>query len=489
MGLCEGFCPITCDDDKLQCSQPNDPLTGCARQPICIDKAVDIHGFQCDNQYCPLNCEENAVRCEGPEDIYKCKGEDTCVTKESDNSGGLCPGICPVYCNPETEVKCESQVDPTTGCKTEESCLMKARDINGEVCPDDSASHGCPIECPQNTTLCPAKKNLLGCKEAATCQPIMIGLISGEECPQSSNCPTVCEPDEVSVQLPNSGHDENGCLLPNECVKQHTDYDGEPCSLVFPGLAGCDDDTQIECPGHLDDLGCETEYTCVNKGIKDKGNDVGGICPGHCPARCSNDEVLCASQEDCDGCLTAEVCKPKAKNTNGDFCPDDSASHGCPVTCNEETGQVLCHLYEDILGCKPKATCVSRPIGEDGQFCPSYSVCPKTCEADEMVCADGYDSNNCKNADCCLPRGRDIWGDLCPINCPPKCTEDEYFCPGLMEKNGCLGSSICVEKKIGLDGFACPEVCPIPCRRGEVSVFEKTNANGCFIQDSCEGEK
>ena len=127
--------------------------------------------------------------------------------------------------------------------------------------------------------------------------------------------------------------------------------------------------------------------------------------------------------------------------------------------------------------------------GEDGQFCPDYSVCPKTCDVDEMLCDDGYDSNNCRNADCCLPRGRNNIGELCPINCPPKCTEDEYICPGLMESSGCIGSSICVQKKTGLDGLACPEVCPIPCRGGEVSVFGKTNYNGCLIQDSCEGEK
>merc|ERR1719346_455937 len=94
----------------------------------------------------------------------------------------------------------------------------------------------------------------------------------------------------------------------------------------------------------------------------------------------------------------------KAKNINGEDCPDDSDSHGCPRYCDEQNGEVLCQAFEDHLGCKPKALCMKKTVGADGRECPSHSVCPKECKADEMLCGDGEDSNNCKNADRCLPR-------------------------------------------------------------------------------------
>ena len=501
---CKGFCPIKCPEDKLECKQPNDPVSGCENEPICIDKALDENGIKCPDsqQHCPENCEDNAVACEGKPDVFGCKEPDTCVIRQpkqgANSTDELCPGVCPEYCDSEKEVKCESQIDPETGCKTQETCVLKQTNKQGEACPDNSASHGCPIECPKNHTLCPPQKTKLGCLEEQKCYPINYSTKTGKECPQKSNCPVVCETDEKSAP-PWMEYDEDGCPRPKECYKVEPEVClDQPvcpdCPLIFPGMGRCDKEKEIECPGERDAKLCRGPSFCIGRETKTKGNDVGGLCPAYCPAKCKSDEVLCPSREDCDGCKTAEVCKPKKKDTNGNFCPDDSASHECPVICNEEIGQVLCTAYENILGCKPKATCVTRMKATDGQYCPSSSVCPVQCAIDEIKCPDGDDELGCKRADCCIAMARDNLGEICPEQyCPQKCRAGEYFCAGLKDEiTGCMGPSKCVANKIDQStGFECPHLCPIACGPGEMSVFGQVDENGCLIENSCEkiGEK
>ena len=57
-GLCEGFCPIECEEDTLHCQEPIDHETGCAKPPTCIAKSVNIYGEFCPHQQCPLLCLE-----------------------------------------------------------------------------------------------------------------------------------------------------------------------------------------------------------------------------------------------------------------------------------------------------------------------------------------------------------------------------------------------------------------------------------------------
>jgi hypothetical protein len=115
-------------------------------------------------------CEETEFFCKGDVDESNCKEPDTCVTKGTSNSGDLCPGTCPVECDPITQIKCRGQEGPD-GCISQDTCHAKARNVNGEFCPDNSDSHGCPIVCPEDEILCPTKMNILGCKEQATCYP------------------------------------------------------------------------------------------------------------------------------------------------------------------------------------------------------------------------------------------------------------------------------------------------------------------------------
>ena len=109
--LCDGFCPVECEDDQLHCTEPIDER-GCAQPPTCVAKSVNIYGEFCPHQQCPVLCLEIEFYCESPRILLGCKEEDICVTRGVDRSGEPCAGTCPVECDPETEIKCNPQVEP-----------------------------------------------------------------------------------------------------------------------------------------------------------------------------------------------------------------------------------------------------------------------------------------------------------------------------------------------------------------------------------------
>jgi hypothetical protein len=186
-----------------------------------------------------------------------CYEADTCVTRGIGKDSKLCAGTCPVECNDITEIKCHGQKDHD-GCIGQDVCHAKARNVNGEFCPDNSDSHGCPIICPEDEILCPAKMNILGCKDQATCFPVEKDN-SGDNCPDSSVCPTICQPNEISCP---GGIHENGCKKQDVCIPQKRDYDGNLCPIHCPGICG---ENEILCEGHPDPMGCETPDICVPK--------------------------------------------------------------------------------------------------------------------------------------------------------------------------------------------------------------------------------
>ena len=168
--LCQGTCPHKCHDDEIRCQIPPDPISGCLHPPLCIPKWTDFLGNICPIQQCPQICTEEEFFCPGKIIELGCKEEDLCNPRGTSKEGELCPGKCPVKCNSETQIKCEGQLEPS-GCIGPDVCHAKARDVNGEYCPDDSDSHGCLVVCKENEILCPAKMDILGCKESAKCFP------------------------------------------------------------------------------------------------------------------------------------------------------------------------------------------------------------------------------------------------------------------------------------------------------------------------------
>lgn len=487
--ICPGVCPVICSDDKITCPQPDDPETGCQNAPICVPIKKDVSGKECSLQQCPLLCEESENFCSGEKDRYGCQEKDICVPKNISSTNEYCPGICPVKCE-DDEILCSGQKDCETGCFSSDTCVPKEKDVNGNFCPDDSASHGCPIKCCNNTIPCEVTDGNLGCLGTVECLARSQGH-NGTFCPASSDCPVHCKENEI--QCPVFERDEDGCRKPDLCVHQDRDINGDLCPAHCP--VRCRED-EILCPGHRNLLNCLEQDICVFRETKKWGDDKGGLCPAYCPIKaCKDDEILCPTQLDpCDGCPSEDVCVPKQKDFNGEYCPDNSASHGCPITCATESyeatkEQYLCDLDADLVGCKPEARCIHRAINNNGEFCPGESVCQNNCANDEINCYDDADSLGCRRPDICLKKGNDKDGYLCQNRqCPKTCQRDQIRCPGQVKANGCVDEDMCLDLEsfgVGNDRQLCSAYCEDTCREGEVLVDNGKDDNGCTIPPTC----
>ena len=454
--LCPGFCPFECPEDTVRCPVPDDSVTGCAREPECIPKQKNIRNNDCaDQEVCAAVCADTEILCTGRKDEQGCKEADTCEPRYTSKNGDLCPGTCPARnCGPD-EILCKGQED-CNGCKTADYCVTKAKDINGDYCPDDSASHGCSIICCGDNVECPAKMSSLGCmeKRESKCTPRKKDHV-GQYCPDDTVCPIHCAPNEVKCSR--TGKDERGCDLLDYCVKQQKDIFGRPCAVQCPIDCGND---HIFCPGNTNELGCQNQGTCEKRGIKQWGSDKGGHCPAFCQNICQHGELLCPQQVDpCDGCVIPSVCRTKVKDVNGEFCPDDSASHGCPKLCfenvivgrpnNHEVAWCPGIVQENHLGCKPEQKCYMRVFDVNGDYCPCSSVCPvQCCPYTEMECLNGFDLKGCKRQNTCVPKASDNDGNPCNNACPPVCGTEERFCTGSLLPNGCREAGECVRNEM-----------------------------------------
>lgn len=419
--LCPGYCPVECNyEAEHMCPTP--PENGCPVESTCKTKEVDHFGNYCDEQYCHLICDEPFKFCAGDQMVNGCMEADICVPKGKTTDGSAyCDGNCPVKCRDE-ELLCHGTKiygGEKDGCLNDDTCVTKVHDSNGLYCPENSDSHGCPITCPPDYHQCPTRTNQYNCKEQATCTPCSRD-IENNCCPQVSNCPALCQQNEVECQTP--GQDDNGCPIPPTCIAQERDHYGDLCDVYCPGVCN---DNQILCPGGIDEKGCKEAPFCKALSKKLWGEDRGEWCPGFCPAHCMDWEHLCSSVQDpCDGCPTEPVCKPKAKDRNGLNCPPESASHGCSISCKTLDGlETICPAYADPFApdCQEKLTCLPRTKGRDGSVCPAHSVCMKKCAADEKQCVQGEDANDCKLEDLCIPVPKDSeTGQLClDFECPP----------------------------------------------------------------------
>jgi len=469
--ICEGFCEETCPPTHNQCEQPIDD-DGCATPDNCEEKQTDNSGKYCDLQQCNLKCDATEQLCEGSVTVDGCKEADKCIPKQTNENSpdGLCPGTCPLECQ-NGWILCDGTIDYYGDihkmCKGQSICHVKAKDTNGIYCPDESDSHGCPVTCPPDQVLCPAKEGPLGCKEEAECKDRTTD-DEGEYCPESSDCPTICPPNHVNCP---GGVDEDGCKNPDLCIEEHRDFNGDVCPVHCP--ENCEDD-QVFCPGTRNPTnGCFSKDKCEDKETHQWGETPGSECPGWCPAVCADHEILCPSMIDpCNGCPTEEICREAIKNVNGVFCPGKeytiqqegedyrenknrrgghlSASHNCPVYCKEWKGEIQCPVYEDALGCKPEALCVERQVKSEVngtiEYCPSSSVCPKKCPAGEKLCR--YDDNGddgCRHEDICQPIGRDSQGALCVMDwCPPLCSGNQILQDNGIDTIGCPVAPTCV---------------------------------------------
>lgn len=371
---CPGFCAHECveDDDNICCANDEDD-NGCPTPPGPLIEVVKKNK-ECDKNFCPCKCEdpETGECCAAPVDLEGCPmEEDTCVLKIIEPlTGEPCPLVhCPFECDTPTEI----QVEACDACEPD-ICCPKSKDLNGLFCPPDY-DHGCG-SCGCCDGLCcegcvETTGEQPGCRPKGKCLPLdsIPKDISGNDCPKESVCGCCCKAGEKCCE---QGIGPDGCKKPEKCEPKM-----EGCEAHCPCVDGltCADGEKC-CPGHKNEHGCEDPPVCTQCGTKTEGNCKGELCDCFCPASCELPlEIPCKAQIDCDGCHTPEVCLPRAKNVNGIFCDDDSASHGCPTICNEQAGETDCIPEPDVLGCKGKAVCVQRITDINGNFCPCATAC------------------------------------------------------------------------------------------------------------------
>merc|ERR1712226_1230828 len=273
--------------------------------------------------------------------------------------------------------KCPRLEDCDTNCVEQEVCKPLAKDINNEACPDSSASHGCPINCCDGTIVCPQQEDALGCLGPQECFPTTKGM-NNATCPEHSDCPTICEPNEVLCPVTET--DDNLCKLPDECILQERDHAGELCTVHCP--IDCEDD-ETWCPGQRNEMGCFEPDQCVKRPIKTVGNDKGG--------------VLCPSMENTNGCKEPAVCMARTVDKDGQYCPAHSV---CPATCCPCT-EIACTYGVDDRGCQEATLCRAKGKNFDDEYCEG--VCPPTCSGSEFLTSNGNDARGCEIASSCVP--------------------------------------------------------------------------------------
>jgi hypothetical protein len=171
-----------------------------------------------------------------------------------------------------------------------------------------------------------------------------------------------------------------------------------------------------------------------------------------------------------------DICREAIKDHNGKFCSGKeftiqveqedyrtnlqrrggflSASHNCPVYCQEWKGEVQCPVYEDALGCKPEASCKQRQNKKDaagenieGEYCSAASVCPKECPDSQKLCHyEEADEHGCHQEDVCVELDTDNQGNRCAGQdwCPPLCTAAQMLQDNGEDELGCKRAPICV---------------------------------------------
>ena len=353
---------------------------------------------------------------------------------EKSNSGEDCPVICNANCHNETQIECPGGVDDN-GCKVQNSCVEKGHGLNGLTCP--------------------------------------------------GFCPEECETNEIECDVPRDPVTD--CSVPALCIPKQVNNKGEDCTLQqCPVLCK---ETEHLCHGDVEVDGCKEADICVTRGVSVEGEQ----CQGTCPVECENGWIKCDGVIIYDPpythCKGQDVCHVKAKNENGEFCPDSSASHGCPKSCPPD--EVLCPAEEGVLGCKSEEVCRPKSKNDNDEYCPVTADCPTVCKPYEVNCPGGHDDDGCKNPDLCVEQTRDFNGDLCPVHCPQVCEDDQVFCPGTRSPiNGCYGADQCKDKGVHkwgeTPGAPCPGWCPGICADHEILCDSGIDpCNGCPTEEVC----
>jgi hypothetical protein len=311
--------------------------------------------------------------------------------------------------------------------------------------------------------------------------------MQNEICP--GFCVHSCPKNTIECEQPDDP--ANGCPTPSNCEEKQVDNSGKYCDFQQCKLT-CEF-THVLCEGDELHDGCMDAAICNPKQPNDLSPD--GLCPGVCPQECTDGEIKCDGTTDYNGevhkhCKGEDVCHIKARDINDVWCPDESASHGCPKTCPPH--EILCPPKESVLGCLEEEECKARSIDDNDVYCPDHSDCPTVCPPYHVNCPGGVDDGGCKNPDQCIPEERDFNGDICPVHCPENCDIDtELKCPGTRNTiTGCKTKEKCIPKGEHLwgetVGSECPGWCPAICEDAEILCPSYTDpCNGCPTEEIC----
>ena len=339
------------------------------------------------------------------------------------------------------------------------------------------------MHCHNETQIeCPGGVDDDGCELQTTCVQIGHGY-SGQLC--SGFCPAQCKDNEN--KCPGGTDPETDCALPDVCIPKQINNNGEYCSSQACPLT-CEHGEHL-CKGAIQLDGCREEDRCTML-VESK---QGELCGGTCPIECKDGWIKCQGITSYtpphEGCIGQDICHIKFKDKNYQYCPDESASHGCPKACPPD--EVLCPPAETELGCLLEKVCRPRSKDEGGNYCPDSSDCPTVCKPYEINCAGGISDDGCKLPDLCIKQHRDFNGDQCPFHCPQVCSDEQVLCPGQRNPiTGCIGSDQCKDKgyhRWGLTrGALCPGWCSAICNDHEVLCPSYVDpCNGCPTEEVC----
>lgn len=412
-------------------------------------------------EHCEDVCYDQCKNCTEP---YRCSehGKKCCGSKDRDPEHPIC--IPDEICVP---LNCECDYQTETG----------------KICKGT-----CTPECTITDTVCGQPIDKDGCKQCDICVPTNPNPAGEYTCP--GFCPIECS------ELKCPKNDENGCPVQPECKPFITDNTGNKCPIQKCDCE-CDEPNSHICQKPADGHDCPGEEFCQPCGTSETGNP----CQCTCPVECQNWQINCKGQKIYEDtiyktCTGQDICKEKAQNNQGTYCPDDSSSHNCPKTC--PTHQCKCDGCETSTGCYTADTCVDKSIGHFNSYCSCVSVCPKCCPPSQYPCSTGFDENGCKKAEECIPKCKDDNGGECPEHCTPICNEQtQVLCKGKIDWSGCKQADTCVniEDHVWGPGSTaedpnciekCPGVCPKQCATNEILCPKQADpCNGCPTEEVC----
>ena len=169
-----------------------------------------------------------------------------------------------------------------------------------------------------------------------------------------NHCPASCYPGDMPCP---GGTDWMGCPIPDYCISSKSWQRGwdmaTHTTIDCPNHCepSCNWETEIHCPGVMDEFGCNGPASCIPNNLSVVNADGSETwCMPHCPVSCYQGEQVCPGGLDGMGCPSPDYCMPQ-KGWND--CPVY-----CEPTCDWSKGEVFCPgNWDEASGCYGPSFC------------------------------------------------------------------------------------------------------------------------------------